>query len=415
MNQKNKRHTMAISITDALDLIYTTITPLSSEVIPIEEGIGRILSVAYVSNANLPRFDNSAMDGYAVKCSDANKKIKSHRVIYAGDKDQYELRDGEAIRIMTGAVVPSGCEAIVPIEDIEYIDDDVKLPDTIIMGKHIRRAGEDMKIGSTYAQRGEKVTAYTIALFASQGVTHISVVRRVRVAVFGTGDELRPHYEQIEAYQLYNSNAPMFLARAKELGCEVTYIGGSADTIESLKSSIEEALWADLIITSGGVSVGDKDFTKEAFAQLGMEILFSGVDIKPGKPTTVGKIGKSCIVNLPGNPLASMVNYEIFIRAIISRLSGRCDYYHNTIAVIMGDDYHLRAGRHTAILGSFDGKFFIPLREQSPGMVSPLSKADGMVIVQPTTSTLYKDKIVKMMPIKWELNSCELVKIFTDD
>ena len=404
---------MAISITNALDLIYTTVTPLPSEVIPIEESVGRILSAEYSANSNLPRFDNSAMDGYAVKQADACKEIESHRVIYAGDKEQYELKSGEAIRIMTGAAIPDGCEAIVPIEDVEYIDGGVRLPDEIVADRHIRRAGEDMKSGSIYAKTGENVTAYMIALFASQGVTHISVVRKVRVAVFGTGDELRPHYEQIEPHQLYNSNAPMFLARAKELGCEVVYIGGSGDTIESLKLSIEKALSADLIVTSGGVSVGDKDFTKEAFAQLGMEVIFSGVDIKPGKPTTIGKIGGSCVVNLPGNPLASMVNYEIFIRAIISKLSGKCDYYHNTMNVKMGGEYRLRAGRHSVVLGSFDGRYFTPLAQQSPGMVSPLSKADGMIIIEPSTSIIDRDKIVKMIPIKWELNSCELVDIFT--
>jgi len=404
---------MAISIINALDLIYTTVTPLPSEVIPIEDGIGRVLSIDYIANSNLPRFDNSAMDGYAVKLADAGREIESHKVIYAGDKEQYELKDGEAIRIMTGAAIPDGCEAIVPIEDVEYIDGGVKLPDNIVVGKHIRRAGEDMKSGSIYLKAGEEVTAYAIALFASQGVTHISVVRRVKVAVFGTGDELRPHYEQIEAHQLYNSNAPMFLARARELGCEVIYIGGSGDTIESLKLSISKALSADLIITSGGVSVGDKDFTKEAFAQLGMEVIFSGVDIKPGKPTTIGKIGESFVVNLPGNPLASMVNYEIFIRAIISKLSGKCDYYHNTIDVKMSSDYGLRAGKYTVVLGSFDGRYFTPLAQQSPGMVSPLPRADGMIVVEPTLSMLQRNKTVKMIPIKWELNSCELVDIFT--
>jgi len=396
---------MAISITNALDLIYKNVAPLSSEIIQIEDSLGRILADEYKSTFNLPRFDNSAMDGYAVKCVDSGQEVESHRVIYAGDNHQYKLKDAEAIRIMTGAAIPDGCEAIVPIEDIVYRDDRVVLPDHISLHKHIRRAGEDMKIGSIYAKVGDEVTAYMVALFASQGITHISVVRRVRVAIFSTGDELRPHYEQIKPHQLYNSNAPMFLARAKELGCQVEYIGGSGDTLESLKLSILDALSADLIITSGGVSVGDKDFTKEAFAQLGMETIFSGVDIKPGKPTTVGKIEKSFVVNLPGNPLASMVNYEIFIKAIISKLSGISSYYHGSIDTRMRHDYHIKAGRYSVILGSFDGRYFTPLTSQSPGMVSPLSQADGMIIVEPTTTLLREGEIVKMITIRYKPNS----------
>jgi len=252
-----------------------------------------------------------------------------------------------------------------------------------------------------------------LPLFASQGVTHINVVREVKVAVFGTGDELKPHYEKIKHHQLYNSNAPMFLARAKELGCSVQYIGGSSDTIESLKASIVEALSADLIITSGGVSVGDKDFTKEAFKELGMETFFSGVNIKPGKPTTIGRIGKTVVVNLAGNPLASMVNYEIFVKPIILKLSGSNEYYHGVINAKMAEDYKIKAGRNSVILGSFDGDLFRPLKSQSAGMVSPLAQADGMIVSDINLSFLNRGDEVKMIPIKFQFNSSINQNIFT--
>ena len=193
----------------------------------------------------------------------------------------------------------------------------------------------------------------------------------------------------------------MFLARAKELGCEVHYVGGSSDTIDSLKSCILEALQADLIITSGGVSVGDKDFTKEAFSQLGMETFFSGVAIKPGKPTTVGKIDNTVIVNLAGNPLAAMVNYELFVTFIVRKLSGASASYPCTIETKMKEDFRCNPGRYTVTLGNYDGSSFSPLPQQSPGMVSPLPQADGFIITIPEVSLLEKGKAVKMMPIKW--------------
>jgi len=396
---------MAISITKALNIIYEKINILSSEIIPIEDSLGKIVFNDYSAVFDLPRFDNSAMDGYAVKLSNQGEIVIGNRVIYAGDDSNFILQDREGIRIMTGASIPEGTEAIVPIEDVTVDGDMVSLPKSIKENAHIRYAGEDIKSGTNYIKKGDRVSAYTIALLASQGVTHISVTRTVRVAVFGTGDELRPHYEKIKPHQLYNSNAPMFLARAKELGCEVTYIGGSSDTIDSLKLSIKEALSADLIITSGGVSVGDKDFTKEAFGQLGMETFFSGVDIKPGKPTTIGEIDNTVVVNLAGNPLASMVNYEMFIKPIILKLSGAKDCYHGFIKTKISKNYKIKAGRHSVVLGSFNGESFSPLESQSAGMVSPLAKADGMVLFTPDISSLNMGDEVNMIPIKFSLNS----------
>ena len=404
---------MAVSIEEALAILERNISSQSSEVIPIELSPGRVASTSHIAAFNLPRFDNSAMDGYAVMTEDSGKEVISEKVIYAGDDGHAALQKGTAIRIMTGAPVPQHCEAIVPIEEVNIEGTRIRLPGSIQKGAHIRIAGEDIKKGTCYLEEGERITGYHTALFASQGVTHLSVRRKVRVAVFGTGDELRPHYEHIEAHQLYNSNAPMFLARAKELGCDSSYIEGSSDTIESLKSCISGALNADLIITSGGVSVGDKDFTKEAFTQLGMETLFSGVSIKPGKPTNIGKIGDTVIVNLPGNPLAAMVNYEIFVKSIIQKLSGTSARYPGIVECTMAADHSIKPGRYTVLLGSYDGSTFMPLPRQSPGMVSPLQEADGMIILHPDVSSLKKGRRVSMLPIKWRLEAKKYREIFT--
>jgi len=404
---------MPISITQALDIIYKNTPVVNTELLPIELTLGRIMSEDSVATFDLPRFDNSAMDGYVVKCADAGTTVTCDEVIYAGDSPQMTLADKTAIKIMTGAPIPNGCEAVIPIENVSVEGENITLPSDIQLHGHIRRAGEDIKSGTVYLHRGEKVTAYSIALLASQGVTHLRVTRKIKVAVFGTGDELRPHFEKIEAHQLYNSNTPMFLARAKELGCTVEYIGSSGDTMASLETAIKSALSADIIITSGGVSMGDKDFTKEAFQNLGMTLHFEKVDIKPGKPTAFGTIGNTVVINLPGNPLASMVNYEIFVRAAIRKMSGMNAYYHSYIETEIEEDFSLRAGKYTVRLGNFNGKAFMPFKKQLPGMLSPMERADAMIITTPDVDFIKQGTKVKMIPINWELGCSENEDLFT--
>jgi molybdopterin molybdotransferase len=398
-----------ISIDEALEVIYKTVHPKSTHIVPIENAIGSIVAQDYYASFDLPRFDNSAMDGYAVKLADAGKEVKIKEITYAGDQAEETFTEGEVVKIMTGAPTSSSCEAIVPIENVETTATGIKLPNGIKERAMIRWKGEDIKSQTPFLFAHTKVTAYTLALLSSQGITHIEVYRKPKVVIFSTGEELKAHYERIETHQLYNSNAPMFYARAKELGCDVSYINSTGDTLDSLKSAVKNAQDADLILTSGGVSVGDKDFTKEAFTQLGMKILFSGINIKPGKPTTFGTLNgtlKECIVvNLPGNPLAGMVNFEMFVKPSILKLKGSKSFYHGLITTKMRETYTFRAGKNSVILGAWDGDSFLPLSNQKPGMVSPLEKADGMIVTTTEIKLLEKDKTVKMIPIKLDFSS----------
>ena len=394
-----------VNIDKALDIIYNSIPQKSKHIVPIEDSIGSITAKEYQAFFDLPRFDNSAMDGYAVKLSDANKEVKVKEITYAGDIAQEAFSKGEAIKIMTGAPIPNGCEAIVPIEDVKVTNTGIILPQNIKPNAMVRYKGEDIKKGKIFLKANTKVTGYTLALLASQGITHIEVYRKPKVVIFSTGEELKAHYEKIEAHQLYNSNAPMFYARALELGCDVSYIASSGDTLDKLKLAIQEAMDADLILTSGGVSVGDKDFTIQAFRELGMEILFSKVNIKPGKPTTFGKMNNCSVINLPGNPLAAMVNFEMFVKPIILKLSGTSKFYHSIITTKMRENYKFKAGRYSVILGEWNGDSFLPLDKQRPGMVSPIDKADGMIVATPELNSFKKNQIVKMIPIKLNLQS----------
>ncbi len=392
---------MAVTIEQAFELIYTNIKPKSLKIIPIEEALGYILAEDIIAVHNLPPYDNSAMDGYAVKIEDSGKCLQVSCTIFAGDNFEGELSHDEAIKIMTGARIPLGTQCIVPIEDVQECPNGVELPQNLTMSRHIRLAGEDIKKEQQLLTKGEKIDAHQITLLASQGISHIKVHKKPRIALFASGNELKMHFEQVEEYQLYNTNTPTLLSRSQELGCEVEFIGTAIDTLDDIHTHIKSALDCDIIITSGGVSVGDADFTKEAFGAFGYDILFDKVEIKPGKPTTFGKIGDKAILNLPGNPLAAALNFELFGRAIIYATSGAKEKFINPIHAKMKNDVKLRAGRRAVIPGYFDGEFFSVCEQYAPGMVSPLAQANAFIITDENCSEITKDTIVKTISTKF--------------
>ena len=399
---------MAVTVEKALELIYTNIKQKSLKIVPIEKALDSVIAEDIIATHNLPPFDNSAMDGYAVKIVDSSKDVKVSHTIFAGDDSKEELNAGCGIKIMTGARIPMGTQCIVPIEDTTPCDGGVTLPQNLTISKHIRLSGEDIKKGEKLLHRGDRLNAHKITLLASQGISHIKVHKRPKVALFASGNELKMHFEQVEAYQLYNTNTPTLLARAKELGCEVDFIGTSIDTLEDIKAHIKSALDSDIIITSGGVSVGDADFTKEAFGAFGYEILFDKIEIKPGKPTTFGKIGDTIILNLPGNPLAAALNFELFGQSIILAMSGDKSRFLNTINAKIKSDYKLRAGRRTLVPGFFDGEYFEVCEHFAPGMVSPLANANGYIMISEECGFLESESTVKVIPTEFSFTSREM-------
>jgi molybdopterin molybdotransferase len=394
---------MGICIKEALRIIVANTQKVSFEIVPIENAKDRISAQNIYATHNMPTFNNSAMDGFCVKLSDANKEVKIIDEIFAGSENQPSFSHGEAIKIMTGARVPTDAEAVVPIEQTQKIDDEtIKLPDTIYKNQHIRFLGEDIQNGEQILSDGDEINFATITMLSSQGITHIKVYRKPKISVFTSGEELKLHYDSIEEYQVYNSNTPTLLARAEELGADVTFVGMAKDSIESLQEMIQNSLYADLIITSGGVSVGEADFTKEAFNSFDMEVLFDGITIKPGKPTVFGKIGSTYVLNLPGNPLAAALIFEVFGKAIMQKLTGNKNVFHNYIIAKMKDDFDNKKGRTTLIPGWFDGEYFTPSKKRLPGMVGVLHNCNSMIILNKYCDHIDKDAIVKVLPINWK-------------
>ena len=404
---------MSVTIEQALELIYTNTKQKSTKLLPIEEALGSILAEDIIATHNLPPYDNSAMDGYAVKVEESGKCVNVACTIFAGDNFEGELHHHEAIKIMTGARIPLGTNCIVPIEDTNVCEDGVQLPQNLTLSKHIRFAGEDIKKGVTLLKKGSQLDAHQITLLASQGISHIKVYKKPRVAIFASGNELKMHFESVQEYQLYNTNTPMLLSRAKELGCEVEFIGTAIDTLEDIHAHINSALDCDIILTSGGVSVGDADFTKEAFGNFGYEILFDKVEIKPGKPTTFGKIGDKVILNLPGNPLAAALNFELFGRSIIYAMSGAKAKFINSTIAKMKNDYKVKPGRRTLLPGYFDGEFFEVCEHFAPGMISPLGFANSFIIIDENCSLIQKDTIVKTISTKFSFTSEEFCSLIS--
>lgn len=393
---------MAVNIKEAFEIIISSISKQSYEIIEIQDASKRVIYEDFFSCSSLPKFDNSAMDGFAILLEDTNKEVKIIDTIFAGDNNTKELKIGTCIKIMTGARVPANCEAIVPKEDTKQIDENnIVLPSCIKENQHIRFIGEDIKESERLIRKNQVLNFSHVTLLASQGISHIKVLRKPKVVVFASGEELKLHYEKAEDFQIYNSNTPTFISRCKELGCDVTFIGQAKDSIDSIKESTLNSLGADLIITSGGVSVGDADFTKAAFNELDFKTLFDGIIIKPGKPTVFGKIDNTFILNLPGNPLASALIFEVFGKLIVNKLLGNKDIHYNYIEANISEDLTNKKGRETIIPGFFDGINFNVSQKRNPGMVCTLASCNAIIILDKNVSHLKKDKRVKILPISW--------------
>ena len=404
---------MSVKVVEALEIIEKSVQSVSTITLPILESVGLVSAQSIKVNYPLPRFNNSAMDGYGVMKNDAGKCVKIIEEIFAGDDKDATIHEGECIKITTGARVPSSIEAIIPQEDTQMCDSGVKLPEQIKGNSHIRFIGEDIDLGETVIEPNTLITSAHVALLASQGISYIKTKRPVRVAVFATGEELKLHYEKIEPHQIYNSNAPHLFARVKELGCEVDFIGQTGDSLESIEEIIKNAVGHDLIITSGGVSVGEKDFTSEAFSNLGLVQEFCKIDIKPGKPTVFGKIEDTYVLNLPGNPLAAALIFEMFGTNIIKKLQGDDNAHHNFIFAKLKGELKQKAGRATIIPGAFDGEYFTPSEKRAPGMVSVLKDCNSYIITSDETSVLNSDQSVKVLPINWSFYTANYRDIFT--
>lgn len=311
---------------DAVRIIWDTLAPLAPELAPLAGARGRVLAEEIVAEENVPPFDNAAMDGYAVRSEDTASAPKPLAVIGEGPAGTVFARpvgSGEALRIMTGGVVPVGCDAVVQQEWTETsVPDTVHVLRAVSPGHNIRKTGSDIAAGVGALSAGTELRPQEIGLLASLGRRFVKVSPRPVVAVLATGNELVAGAGPLGPGLIRDSNSAMLTALLEEEGCDVRLLGIARDSREELRAKIAEGLACDVLVTAGGVSVGAYDHLGEVVRELGVEIRFWKVNIRPGMPLLFGTRGRTAVFGLPGNPVSAMVTFLQFVRPALRRLKG---------------------------------------------------------------------------------------------
>ena len=318
----------SMPVAKAREVIARFLSPVTAtERLNVRAALGRVLAEDVVSPLNVPAHDNSAMDGYAVRFADlkgdGEATLKVTGTAFAGAPFPGAVKAGECVRIMTGGVVPAGADTIVMQEHVKAVQDRVTIGPGHRKGQNLRRAGEDLAVGQVALKRGLPLRPAEVGLISSLGIGEVTVYRKLRVAFFSTGDELVSIGTQPREGQIYDSNRYTIHGMLTRLGCEVLDMGVVRDDPKLLEKAFHDAAdAADVVITSGGVSVGEADFVKELLNKLG-EVVFWKIAMKPGRPLAYGRIGAAHFFGLPGNPVSVMVTFHQFVRDALLTLSGR--------------------------------------------------------------------------------------------
>ena len=380
-----------IPVQEALDTILSKIQFKGVEKIPLDQALGRVMAEDVVSRINNPPLDNSAMDGYALIAGDIQSatpenpvKLEMVEEIAAGYTAKGTLKPGQTMRIMTGAPIPPGADAVLMQEDTQKDGDSILCLDRADVEENIRRAGEDIKIGESVLKKGTTLSPAHIGMLAVIGRSQIAVSQRPTVSILSTGDEILELDETPQGPQIFNSNGHMLAAQIKSAGGIPIYLGIAKDTEKDLMEKFEWALKADIVVSSGGVSVGDYDLVKSSLQKMGQDMLFWKVAMKPGKPLAFGRIGKTPIFGLPGNPVSSFVSFEQFVRPSLRKVLGCSDLSHKTVQAKLTRTIHKKPGRlHflSSIVSWADGEYTVtPAGEQGSGILKSAANANGLLI-----------------------------------
>lgn len=392
-----------LTVDQALEKVLGAFHRLPAERVPLAEAFGRVLARDVVATQDLPPFPNSSMDGYAVRAADVATAAADQPVtltviedIPAGRAPQQHLGTGQAARIMTGAMLPSGADAIVPVEQTAgggrgFRDDralvlpaEVSILKGSSAGDYVRPVGEDIRGGQVVLREGRVLRAADLGVLAGLGMAHVEVIRRPVVAVISTGDELLTPNDPLEPGKIRDSNGYTITAAAHSLGTRATYLGISRDTTEAVRAKLEEAIsmGADVILSSAGVSVGAFDVVKTVIEAMG-EIGFWKVNMRPGKPLAFGQVRGVPFLGLPGNPVSALISFDVFAHPAILKLAGK-PYHPATTEAELAEPMR-SDGRRTYMrvtLERTNGKLIAhSTGTQSSGALSSLVLADGLMIV----------------------------------
>lgn len=386
-----------VSIEEAQSTILACIIPLETEKVSVFQGLNRVTPEDHVAPWDIPAADNSAMDGYAF----AHATVRDNRLrvtgfLPAGEVRTVPVAPGEAVRIMTGAPIPPGCDTVVPIEEVAEDGDWIRLK-AVEGGSHVRRRGEDIRRRDVVIPAGSILRPQEIGMLSAMGCTSLAVHRRTRVAILATGDELLEPGSTPAPGKLINSNSYSLAAQVLDAGGEPLLLGIAADTLEATCEKIRAGLNADMLVITGGVSVGDRDFVKAAIEKLGGRVTFWKVNMKPGKPLAFAQLDGKPIFALPGNPVAAMVSFELFVRPSLLKAMGHRRVLRPVVPALLrepvlnqGKRPHLVRG----IVSRQENRYCVSTTgNQSSGRLSSLILGNGLLKLAPESKLAAGDEV----------------------
>ncbi len=404
-----------ISVEEALDRILSRVSVLGDERVPLTRALGRVLAEDVESPLDMPPWPASSMDGYALRSQDtgsasaaAPARLAVSGRVPAGGMAERPLGPGEAFRIFTGAPLPEQADAIIPQEDVRVEGSILLVPRPVEAGDFVRPRGEDMRRGDHVLDAGRVLSAADVGLLATVGLNPVSVIRRPRVGILSTGDELVDLGTPVGPGQIPNSNSYSLFAQVLEAGAVPVGLGIAGDRLADIEERFRWGLGCDILISSAGVSVGEHDFVKDALARLGAEQHLWLVDMRPGKPiafSTIPQDGKSAVAAfaLPGNPVSAMVTFELFVRPAILRMAGHSRLHRPIVTARAGEAIRnpdRRRGYLRATLTPTDDGYRARLTgTQSSGVLRSMVAADGLAIV-PGDTTIPVDGAVKVLLLR---------------
>lgn len=389
-----------LSVDAALANLLAAARPITdSETLSADAALGRALAAPLISEVTVPPLDNAAMDGYALRLADwrAESGLPIAQRIPAGTLGS-ALQPGTAARIFTGAPIPLGADCVVMQEDCEVADGQVRITHSPKLGSHIRRAGEDIQAGQTVLEAGVRLGPAQLGVAASVGASELRVARRLKVAVFFTGDEIVLPGQPLAPGRIYNSNRATLIALLGQMGVEVVDLGQVPDRLDATVATLESAARAaDVVITSGGVSVGEEDHIKAAVERLGRIEMWK-VAMKPGKPLVFGRVGEADFLGLPGNPVSAFVVFCLFARPFLLRRMGAESEPAASFTVPAGFDWPKPGKRREFLRARLEDGWAMLYPNQSSGVLTSLAWADGLVDIEAGASVMNGDK-VRFLPL----------------
>ena len=387
-----------ISIEDAQRTILEYITPLETEKVSVFQGLNRVTPEDHIAPWDIPAADNSAMDGYAFShATFSGESLRVTGFLPAGEVVFVPVPAGEAIKIMTGAPIPAGCDTVVPIEDVEEDGERIRFTRTVKAGSHVRKRGEDIQSGSVVIPAGTLLRPQEIGMLSAMGTTALAVYRRARVAILATGDELLEPGSTPAPGKIINSNSYSLAAQVLDVGGDPVLLGIAPDALDATCDKIRGGLNADLLVITGGVSVGDHDFVKEAIEKLGGSVTFWKVNVKPGKPLAFAILQGTPVFALAGNPVGAMVAFELFVRPTILKSMGHRRLFRPMVKALLHEPAANKGERPHLVRGMVslrDDRYYVSTTgNQSSGRLSSMIQGNGLIRMAPNASHAAGDEV----------------------